>query len=308
MKSYKASRFQRKNAAKKKIIKRRRFLRSKLFLDFILALVFIGFLGYWLFFSPFLKIKNIQVISTPEIPAESIKQIVNQELNKKWLVIEKNSFFSADIKAIKNRIMLDFPLTGEVKIKRGLPGSIFIEIKPRITQSVWCFIALKASEASPQIEFTTTTTPLETPLIAEPSCFLVDQQRIIFAPATQEDLQSGLTIIFSEQPPKAIFSEVCSKVLVDRIEETKKMLSEKFGISNLSFTEKTNGFLNVMVFDPNRSFASNGAGGWEIYFDPKSDLSMDLTKLRLLLDKEITPEQRKNLQYIDLRFSKAYYK
>ncbi|MDD4990526.1 MAG: hypothetical protein PHW31_04480 [Candidatus Pacebacteria bacterium] len=284
MKSYKASRFQRKNAAKKKIIKRRRLLRSKAFWDFILAIVFIVVLGYWLFFSPILKIKDIQVISVPEIPAESIKQIVNQELNKKWLIIEKNSFFLADIKTIKNRIMLDFPLTGEVKIKRGLPGSIFIEIKPRITQSAWCF-ALSTS-----------------------TCFLADQQRIIFTKATQEDLQSGLTIIFSEQPQKEVFSEVCSKSLMDRIDEIKKMLSEKFGIDNLSFTEKANGFLNVMVFDPVRSFASNGAGGWEIYFDPKNDLSVDLTKLRLLLDKEITPEQRKNLQYIDLRFSKAYYK
>ncbi len=296
MKSYKANRFQRKNAAKKKIIKRRRFLRSKLFWDFILALVFISVLGYWLFFSPFLKIKNIQVISTPEIPAEGIKQIVEQELNRKWLVIEKNSFFSADIKTIKNRIMLDFPLTGEVKIKRGLPGSIFIETKPRITQSAWCFIPLEASEASSSTRFASST-PIEAPLPMGQACFLVDQQRIIFAPATQEDLQSGLTIIFSEQPQKAIFSEICSKALVDRIEETKKMLSEKFGINNLSFTEKTNGFLNVKTVE-----------AWEIYFDPKSDLSVDLTKLRLLLDKEITQEQRKTLQYIDLRFSKAYYK
>ncbi|MDP2951094.1 MAG: hypothetical protein Q8N55_01790 [bacterium] len=48
--------------------------------------------------------------------------------------------------------------------------------------------------------------------------------------------------------------------------------------------------------------------GWLIYFSGNNDLSFSLTKLKLLLEEKITEEERANLEYIDLRFSKAYYK
>jgi len=48
--------------------------------------------------------------------------------------------------------------------------------------------------------------------------------------------------------------------------------------------------------------------GWEIYFDLAGDINLSLTKLSLLFDEEISQEARESLQYIDLRFSKVYYK
>ena len=50
---------------------------------------------------------------------------------------------------------------------------------------------------------------------------------------------------------------------------------------------------------------------WNIYMDvgPDSNTDMQLTKLNLLLSGDITPETRKNLEYVDLRFKdRAYYK
>ena len=46
---------------------------------------------------------------------------------------------------------------------------------------------------------------------------------------------------------------------------------------------------------------------WEVYF-PLEEINLCLTKLQLLLEKAIASEKRKNLEYIDLRFTKAYYK
>jgi hypothetical protein len=51
--------------------------------------------------------------------------------------------------------------------------------------------------------------------------------------------------------------------------------------------------------------------GWQIYFslDPDSDINTQLVKLNLLLSGEIPLENRKNLEYIDLRFKdRAFYK
>jgi cell division septal protein FtsQ len=42
--------------------------------------------------------------------------------------------------------------------------------------------------------------------------------------------------------------------------------------------------------------------GWEIYFNPKRDIDWQLTKLKVLFEKEIPKEKRENLEYIELRF------
>jgi cell division septal protein FtsQ len=41
---------------------------------------------------------------------------------------------------------------------------------------------------------------------------------------------------------------------------------------------------------------------WQIIFNPKGDLNWQLVKLRLLLEREIPAEKRKNLDYVELRF------
>jgi len=48
--------------------------------------------------------------------------------------------------------------------------------------------------------------------------------------------------------------------------------------------------------------------GWTVRFNLKGDLDWQVTELRLALEKQISPEKRKSLEYIDLRFSRVYYK
>jgi len=48
--------------------------------------------------------------------------------------------------------------------------------------------------------------------------------------------------------------------------------------------------------------------GWEIYFNLEKDIKLQITKLEVLLEQEILIEKRKNLEYIDLRFERIFYK
>ena len=48
--------------------------------------------------------------------------------------------------------------------------------------------------------------------------------------------------------------------------------------------------------------------GWTVYFNPKGDISWQITELSLVLAKQIPPEKRGELDYIDLRFSRIYFK
>ena len=47
---------------------------------------------------------------------------------------------------------------------------------------------------------------------------------------------------------------------------------------------------------------------WQIYLNLESDINLQITKLNLLLEEEITPEIKETLEYIDLRFTRVYYK
>jgi len=279
MKSYKPGHLQKKIAVKKKAIKRRRFIKSRVFFDIVLAFALVSLLIYLLFFSKVFKIQNIQIVSFAEAPKENILRLVEKELQAKVLFfIQKNSFFLISSKNLEGKIAKEFPLVSEVSVKKGLNRSLFIEAKPRIAQSIWCFNNVE-------------------------SCFLADQQRILFEKfPTDQAPETNLVFVNSELAIKPIFSEACSENLLERIIETNKVLND-FGLFNSAFTEKANGFLYVKTIDP-----SNGTGGWEAYFNPKQDTALDMLKLRLLFDKEISPEKRKTLEYIDLRFSKAYYK
>ena len=260
-------------ALKKKAIKRQRFVRSRIFFDIVLAILFIGTLTYFLFFSNVFKIKDIQIVSFVEVPQESILGVVKGEMQKKLLYfIQRDSFFLLNSQEIENKISSNFPLVSMVDVKKGLFGSVFVEVKPRIAQTIWCFN--KGND-----------------------CFLADQQGVIFkqlepiyAP------ENDLTFINSENPTKAIFREACSSSSLERILETKNVLNS-LGIFNPTFIEKASGFLYVKTIE-----------GWTIYFSPKQDLASDMLKLKILLGKEISLEKRKTLEYIDLRFSKAYYK
>lgn len=50
------------------------------------------------------------------------------------------------------------------------------------------------------------------------------------------------------------------------------------------------------------------AEGWEVYFSMEKDLTWQLTQLHLVLERQISPEERRQLEYINLCFNKVYYK
>jgi len=58
---------------------------------------------------------------------------------------------------------------------------------------------------------------------------------------------------------------------------------------------------------PNQSRLNATTGeGWQVYFSLDSDIDLQTTKLNYLLEKELPKENRGALQYIDLRYERAY--
>ena len=49
--------------------------------------------------------------------------------------------------------------------------------------------------------------------------------------------------------------------------------------------------------------------GWEVYFNLEDGVSQQIFNLDIVLKEKISPEERENLEYVDLRFgNQIYYK
>lgn len=120
------------------------------------------------------------------------------------------------------------------------------------------------------------------------NCFLLDTEGVIFGETKSEN---ELIKIKKGQKEKtfSLGEKIIEKDYLEKIFKIQKNISElEIKIEEfVVFKER----LNVKAEE-----------GWEIYFDLKGDLNWQLTKLSLVLKEKIPPENRGDLEYIELRF------
>lgn len=125
-------------------------------------------------------------------------------------------------------------------------------------------------------------------------CFLLDAEGVIFEEAP---LDFGLILVETTQSPDGLFlgqTAVAQDKIAQILEIKSKLAEAKIAIDKVVFSD---GRLDVETSE-----------GWTIRFNLKGDLDWQVIELKLTLEKQISPEKRKNLEYIDLRFSRVYYK
>ena len=121
-------------------------------------------------------------------------------------------------------------------------------------------------------------------------CFLLDGDGIIFEEVLTPEAATGLIKIAGEK-------EILGKEKISQILEIKAKLSEIAGVTTTRAFIVSRERLNVEISE-----------SWEIYFNTEGDLDWQVQELGLVLEKQISPEKRRKLEYVDLRFSRVYYK
>jgi cell division protein FtsQ len=259
---------------KKYQIKRKKsLLKNRIFWTTLLIVSFFGSLCYLVVFSPVFQINALVILGNERLTSQEIQQAIwpKIENEKQILGFKTKSIFLAEIKSLKSQLLEQFLLIDELKIKKILPKSLVLEIKERKTLGVWCW---------------------------ENNCFNFDKKGIIFE--NQTTMPENALTINSKQPTteislgkKAIDEKTLSAIVL--IQQT---MAEKAKITANDFTSFENdGRLNAKTTE-----------NWEAYFDLKGDVNWQLVRLELLLDKTLPLEKRQGLEYIDLRFSKIFYK
>lgn len=249
--------------------RKRSVLKNRFFWLSLFILILAGLFFYFLFFSSIFQVNKIIITGEKKISEENLKLLVKSKLENKICFFPGKNIFLINLEEIKKEILNKFPPIGEVEIGRKFPQTINILIKERKEIGIWC---------------------------QEENCFLIDNQGIIFEQSAKE---GGLIKIRKKEKnePLILGRKVVEKERLSKILKIKTQLEENLKISSLEALIVSEERLNIKTSE-----------GWEAYFSLTGDLDWQIKALGLILTKQIPPEKRKKLEYIDLRFSRVYYK
>ncbi len=192
-----------------------------------------------------------------------------------WQDLNKNIFsksiFIIDSKKLVKDILNKFTSIESVEVQIKLPDNIILKIKERELFAVFC--------ADENLN----------------SCFHMDKMGMIFKPL--EQFSENNFIVRREENNEVFLGEnIIEKNIIDIISMVEKDLKNNFQID----------IREVFVSNP---LIFKTSENWQIYFDPTSDVDLQITKMNILLKDKITINDRKNIKYIYLQYKdRAYYK
>lgn len=236
-----------------------------------LALIIIGTIFYFIVFYDKFQVKNIIISGNKKAATDSVESLVLKQIKKQVLFFNSQSIFLISPTITSNAIINNFPGISSAEVHRKLFNTLIINIKERVPAVIFC-----------------------EPADISEKCFFLDEIGVAF-----EEAASAVRdfIIIGQNTKKEIIlgKEAIKKDIINSIIKTKRILKDNFNVGIKEANIVSDERMNILTSE-----------GWNVYFNLTSDMDLQITKLKLLLEKEIPQEGRGALDYIDLRFERAY--
>ncbi|MCX6789706.1 MAG: FtsQ-type POTRA domain-containing protein [Candidatus Gribaldobacteria bacterium] len=258
---------------KAKYKKKESLWKNQIFRLVVWGIVLALALAYLLLFSPLLAINQVKIISPAALTdiTPNIENLVNQKLENHLAFLSiKKTFFLLNTTTLKKEIETTMPQVEGVIIKKQFSHTITLQLKERVPRAVWCYTE-------------------------NDICYLIDKAGIAFQTTTEKNLP--LIIAENKTAPTILPSQVIDPAKMTQILQAISFFQEKLAIAPQNCLTDGQDKLTIKTQE-----------GWEAYFSLTSDIEPILTNLSLLIEKSLPQEKRKNLQYIDMRFSRVFYK
>ena len=253
-----------------RIKSKKSILRNRFFWIFFFSIIIIVAGIYFALFSSYFQVYKLNITGNNKIKSVDIQSLINSQLRKQLLFWQSQSIFILNQNQTEELILNKFPQIDNIKISKKLPDMLIITIREKEAVGIYCS--------------------------KNNLCFSIDKKGVIFEHSLLNDK------LFTAK----------SEIEPSEISLGKQAVEKEFVSSLVSIFNKLKSNLNIapaeMIIINQERINVKISENWEIYFNPSKDLTWQLTELELLLNQEIPQDKRLNLQYIDLRFSKVYYK
>lgn len=229
---------------------------------------------FWIFILVLIIISGIiyllffsKFFKIKEIKVSGNREVSTNDISniaKNILFYGSDNFLLIDREKIKKEISNSLPKIAKVDLKSDFPDKLIIEVKEREPIAV--------------LNYTD-------------KYFLIDKLGVIFKEINE--IPQDILIINNPTLNRApeLGKEAINNKETDIILEINQNLKENLGISLTEITVISEERINAKTLE-----------GWQIYFNTKSDINWQLTKLKAVLEEKLPPEKRGSLEYIDLRF------
>ncbi|MDP3963253.1 MAG: FtsQ-type POTRA domain-containing protein [bacterium] len=262
-------------------IKRRNTLRLRRSVWRVVTLssvcaLFVGGLGYAVFFSGLFAVRHMAINGARIIDASALKaaaeSYVDTIAQPEYLNANMLALVSGDLeRAIRER----FKVIASVRVEKHYPSRLVIEVREHAFAGIWCVERTQAYE--------------------EPEkCFVMDTEGILYDDAASI---SGTLVMVVKSPRPAVISDAVTDAnTIHSLQFLHRQLRDRWGLA-------VNAFRFNAPPDMEASFVSDP---WKLIFDASRNAPDTL----YALEKTFTAlgDRRSALTYIDLRVShRSYY-
>jgi len=263
-----------------KIKRKKSILKNRFFWIGVLIIVISICLFYLICFLDFFQIEKIEIFGEQKVKTENIKNLIEKEISKKILFFPTKSIFLADLDNIQISILEEFPQITKVNLEREFPRVLKVEVIERKPVAVFVNTSQNFEDQNQDI------------------FFFIDRAGIIYERVSEEITKDMFGIKNSGLGRESKLGEqIVEREKLAKILEIERKLKNDLKIQINSVEIVSEQRLNIKISE-----------GWEIYFNSQKSPDWQLTELGLILEKKIPLEKREQLEYIDLRFDKIYYK
>lgn len=234
--------------------------------------VFLGIVVFVLFFSSLLRIEQEDIAPMNSVAKSDVTVVIRDALSGKSFGLFPNDtmpivFLRRHV--LERKILETFPVFRTATISFVFPKTVVLKVEERVFTLVLC-------SGGP--------------------CFLVDEQGIAFTGAPDSSIESAqgvFTVIDISAKPVSRQSPLFSEDFLRTFPSLRQRLSDELGLETSNVAETPSRFSDELWF--------RSSDGWSLRMSATVPIEKSILALRLLFAKTISEQDRKNLEYIDLR-------